>query len=134
MTAEQTLKTKSEEIRERRERVATMIKSGTESEIAEELNVSRETVARDVAYLKKSAGFWLDDLAVNGFIFEYKSSLDELKENRADLRKLYKNSTDEFEKRLILKDIDANIALYIKLLSEAPTVLAFKKKTGGRNV
>jgi len=131
MTVEQTPKNKSEEIRERREKVASRIKFETEAEIAKALGVSRETIARDVAFLKKAAQHWLDDLAANGFIFEYKNSLDELKENRTQLQNLYKNSKDDFEKRLLLKDMDANIVSYIKLLSEAPAVLAFRKKTGG---
>ena len=120
-----------EEIAERRRNVAEQMKFQTEAEIAKDLGCSLATIARDVAYLKKSAQYWLDDLAANGFIFEYKTSLDELKENRVALKQLYKDSTDPFEKRILLKDIDANILSYIKLLSEAPTVLAFKRKTGG---
>jgi len=131
MAAEQTPKKHSDEIRERREKVAELIKFKTESEIAEDLNCSLVTIARDVAFLKQAAQHWLDDLAANGFIFEYKTALDELKENRTGLKNLYENATDPFEKRILLKDIDANILSYIKLLSEAPTVLAFKRKTGG---
>lgn len=131
MASEQTPKKKSDEIRERREKVAEMMKFKTEVEIARDLNCSLVTVARDVAFLKKSARYWLDDLARDGFIYEYKISLDELKESRVALKQLYENSTDPFEKRMLLKDIDANILSYIKLLSEAPTVLAFKRKTGG---
>lgn len=131
METETAPKNKSEEIRERREHVASLIKFKTEEKIAIELGCSRETIARDIAFLKQSAQVWLDDLAANGFIFEYKAALDELKENRSKLKDLYNSSTEDFEKRLIVKDSDANIALYIKLLSEAPTVLAFRKKTGG---
>jgi len=131
MAAEQTPKKHSDEIRERREKIASLMKFKTGSEIAKELDCSLVTVARDVAHLKKSARYWLDDLARDGFIYEYKISLDELKESRAELKSLYKNSTDPFEKRMLLKDIEANILSYIKLLSEAPTVLAFKRKTGG---
>lgn len=131
MSSEQTPKKHSEEIRERREQVASLMKFKTGSEIAKDLDCSLVTVARDIAFLKKSARYWLDDLARDGFIYEYKISLDELKENRAKLKKLYENATDPFEKRTLLKDIDANILSYIKLLSEAPTVLAFKRKTGG---
>jgi hypothetical protein len=121
----------SDEIRERREKVAALIKFKTEEAIAIDLDCSRETIARDVAFLKKTAQDWLDDLAKDGFIFEYKIALEEIKENRNKLKNLYNNATEDFDKRLIVKDSDANIALYIKLLSEAPTVLAFRRKTGG---
>lgn len=131
MAAEQTPKKHSDEIRERREKVAELIKFKTESEIAEDLNCSLVTIARDVAFLKQAAQHWLDDLAANGFIFEYKIALDELKENRNKLKNLYSNTTENFEKRSIVKDLDSNIALYIRLLSEAPTVLALRRKTGG---
>lgn len=119
----------SHEIRERREKVASLIKYKTEEEIAKELDCSRETIARDVAFLKQTAQDWLDDLARNGFIFEYKTALDELKENRNKLRKLYGEETKSSEKIKIVRNMDANIELYIRLLSEAPTVLAFRRKT-----
>lgn len=131
MTEEQVQKKHSEEIRERREKVASLIKFETEEAIALELGCSRETVARDVAFLKQAAQSWLDDLAANGFIFEYKNALDEIKENRSKLKNLYESETENDLKRMIVKDLDANIERYIRLLSEAPTVLAFKRKTGG---
>lgn len=131
MTDSEIAKSCKEEIAARREKVAELMKFKTEVEMAADLGCSLVTIARDVAYLKKSAQYWLDDLAASGFIFEYKTALDELKENRVALKQLYENSTDPFEKRLLIKDRDSNIALYIKLLSEAPTVLAFRKKTGG---
>lgn len=129
--AEITKKTCKEEITERRGKVAEQMKFKTEVEMAADLNCSVVTIARDVAFLKQAAQHWLDDLAANGFIFEYKIALDELKENRNKLKNLYSNTTENFEKRLIVKDLDSNIALYIKLLSEAPTVLALRRKTGG---
>ena len=134
MSTEPVPKKHSDEIRERREKVASLIKFKTEEAIADELGCSRETIARDVAFLKQSAQEWLDDLASNGFIYEYKTALDELKDDRIKLRGLFDTDTEISEKRMIIKDIDSNIERYIRLLSEAPTVLAFKRKTGASNV
>ena len=68
MVAEQTPKRHADEIRERREKIASLMKFKTGSEIAKDLGCSLVTIARDIAFLKKSARYWLDDLARDGFI------------------------------------------------------------------
>ncbi len=121
-------KTLKQEIKERRERVIKLRREGkNESQIAEILNTSRETIVRDVRFIKNEANIWIEDLASHDFVFEYKESLEELKENKTELKKLY-SEAEVPEKVKILKQLDENAERYIRLLGEAPAVFAFRKK------
>jgi len=114
-------------VAERREKVSRLlIKGKTETEIAEELEVARRTIVRDVSFFKSTASNWLDGLAKNGFIYEYKLGLDKIRYHGKELQKLYEESDDSSEKIDILKALDENAKLYLQLLGETPTVHAFK--------
>jgi len=114
-------------VAERREKVSRLlIKGKTETEIAEELEVARRTIVRDVSFFKSTASNWLDGLAKNGFIYEYKLCLDKIRYHGKELQKLYEESDDSSEKIDILKALDENAKLYLQLLGETPTVHAFK--------
>ena len=64
-------------IPQRREKVTNYLRRGyTETKIAGILKVCRQTVVRDVVTVKKTSSKWLDGLAKDGFIFEYKLGLD----------------------------------------------------------
>jgi len=61
---------------ERREKVSELLrKNMSETLIAKHLEVSRQTIVRDVASMKRSSPDWLDGLAKDGFIFEYQIHL-----------------------------------------------------------
>src|SRR5437870_300163 len=106
-----------EQIRKRREMVSFLILDKTETEIGVELGVSRETIVRDVAFLKKSMHFWIEDLAKYGFAFEYKLTLDRLHNYRAKLEKLYDKTTDVCQKVSIIKELKEISKLYLEMLS-----------------
>ncbi len=115
-------------IQKRREKVSyLLIKGKSEVEIAEELNVHRNTIVRDVAYLKELSQSWLDGLAKNGFTFEYKLALDKIREHEREFQRLYDNTHDESLKVQILKLLDENTKLYLELIGESPTVHAYRK-------
>ena len=94
--------------------------------------MSRKTIVRDVAYLKKASHNWFDGLAKDGFIFEYKLALDKIKDRENELQKLYKESKVIPQKLQILKALDENTKLYLELLGERPTIHAIKRAS--RNV
>jgi len=102
--------------------------------IAETLHVSRKTVTRDIAFLKKASKNWLDGLAKDGFIHEYKLALEKIRDHEAGLQKLLLESKNISQKLQILKALDDNTKLYLELLGESPTVIAFRKATGKENV
>lgn len=109
-----------------------LVKGVPELEIAKILNVSRKTIVRDVAYLKKASQNWIDGLAKDGFIFEYKLALDKIKDRENELQKLYKESKEISQKLQILKALDENTKMYLELLGERPTIHAIKRVS--RNV
>lgn len=122
---------KNSAIRERRQKVSNLIIKGkTETEIASILCVHRNTIVRDVSFLKKQSHNWLDGLAKNGFIYEYKLSLDKIRDHERELQKLFENSEDIGQKTQILKALDDNSKLYLELLGETPTVHAYKRAIG----
>ena len=119
---------KSSAIQKRREQVSfLLVKGKSEIEIAKELDVHRNTIVKDVSYLKEYSQNWLNGLAKNGFIFEYKIALDKIRDHERELQRLYENSNDDSIKIHILKLLDENTKLYLELIGESPTVHAYRK-------
>jgi len=119
---------KKSAIQERRQDVSNhLIKGKAETEIANELGVHRNTIVRDVSFLKKQSQNWLDGLAKNGFIFEYKLALAKIRDHESELQKLYNKTDDLGHKIQILKALDDNAKLYLELLGETPTIHAYKR-------
>lgn len=113
---------------ERRERVsALLIKGISETQIAQELGVSRQTIVRDVAFLKMSAQNWLEGLAHGGFIFEYRLSLEKIRCYGMELQKIFDKTEDDWLKFNTLRELQQNVRLYLELLGETPTIEALKK-------
>lgn len=119
---------KSSAIQKRREQISfLLVKGKSETEIAMELNVHRNTIVKDVSYLKEYSQNWLNGLAKNGFIFEYKLALDKIRDHERELQRLYENSNDDSIKVHILKLLDENTKLYLEMIGESPTVHAYRK-------
>lgn len=112
----------------RRQKVAECLRKGmAESEIAKIVKVSRQTVVRDVSCLKKYSQNWLDGLAKEGFIFEYRMALDKIKDRGYKLGKLLDEEKDVMKKVAIIRAMDDNDRLYLQMLAETPTVYALRK-------
>lgn len=121
---------KNSAIQTRREHVSYfLVKGKSETEIAKELGMHRNTIVKDVSYLKEFSQNWLGGLAKNGFLFEYKLALDKVRDHERELQGLYNASNDESLKVQILKSLDENTKLYLELLGESPTIHAFRKAT-----
>jgi hypothetical protein len=105
----------------------------SETRIAQELGVSRQTVVRDVFFLKQLSQSWLDGLAKGGFVFQFKLALEKIKEHGILLEKLLKKTNDTIKQVVIIKEMDRNTKLYIEMLGEAPTIEAFKKAVNTEN-
>ena len=128
-------KSHRKEIQERRENVShLLLLNKTETQIAKELGVSRETIVRDVGSLKKSAYGWVEALAKDGFIFEYKQALDKIKTREAKLNGLLDEAKDVWQKIAVMKELDRNTKLYLELLGESPTIHSFRKAMRKDNV
>lgn len=115
-------------VQKRRQNVLSYLRDGdSESQISKTLNVSRQTIVRDVQAIKKTAHSWLDDLANGGFVFEYKLSLERIQQSRINLENLYDETQDIEQKRRLLKALDDNAKLYLEILGNAPTIHAYRR-------
>ena len=114
--------------KERKEMVSFYLMRGfTETKTAKILDVCRQTILRDVNDLKKNSRTWIDGLAKDGFIFEYKLALENLKDIRTKLWNLSEKPDASEQKYRILKTISDVTKSYLQLLGEAPTIHAIRK-------
>ena len=114
--------------KERKEMVSFYLMRGfTETKTAKNLDVCRQTILRDVNDLKKNARTWIDGLAKDGFILEYKLGLENLKSIRTELWNLSEKTDNHEQKYKILKTISDVTKSYLQLLAEAPTIHAIRK-------
>ena len=119
---------KRSEIQARRESVAyQMIKGTPEAKIAELLGVHRNTIVSDVAHIRQDARGWLDDLARDGFIHEYRLALEKLRDHEYELQQLLAKAENMAQKIQILGALDGNVKLYLELLGETPAVHAYRR-------
>ena len=121
-------------VQKRRQNVLSYLRDGdSESQISKTLNVSRQTIVRDVQAIKNAAHSWLDDLANGGFVFEYKLSLEQIQQSRINLKMLYDEAQDIEQKRRLLKSLDDNVKLYLEILGNAPTIHAYRRAIAESN-
>lgn len=121
--------THDELIKERQEKVASLLMVGhTEVSIAEMLDVSRETIVRDVRELKNMSTQWLDSLAQHGFVLEFKMCLELLKTLRVKLKEMLENTNSTPDKLKIIRAIENNITLYNQWMLDGPAVFLMDKK------
>jgi len=123
--------------KKRRQMVQELLIEGyTQERIAEKLNVSARTIARDVKKLRYGAQTWLADLANVGFVYEYKESLGGIKNDIMFLLEMLEEESVKVDNHLRLK-ISKQISHlrkdYATLLHKGPMVWAIdiimKKKT-----
>ena len=118
----------TDSVNARREKVAYYLRNGmNEIKISQTLGVSRQTIVRDVSFMRNGSQNWIDGLARDGFIFEYKLGLDSMKENISKLEDLYNETKDTNLKLKLLREKREHIKIYLQLLSETPTVHALRK-------
>jgi transcriptional regulator with XRE-family HTH domain len=120
-------------IEERRRQVANLLaRSMTESEIAEKLGVSQQTISLDVKALKEMSLQFIFDLAKSDLTYYYKSCIDgiELAKKEAwGIVDKYANSGSYDPQKIrlaALKVIISAEAEKFKLLNEGPVVLGMK--------
>jgi len=119
-------KNKKKEIRDRREKVSDLIRQGySEKKIAEFLDCSRETVVRDIRHMRKEAVLWADKFP-NEFFYEYKVTLDKLKDCEFELQKCKKEAGSVIEKVRVIKALHENLNAQMQLLT-SPVIDKLRK-------
>ena len=114
-------------VSKRREKVSNyLIKGLSEKQISQILKKSRQTIVRDVKFMKDSAQNWLTGLAKNGYVFEYKSCLDKVKTRERKLEELIEKESDPMKIAKLISTQNSCTKLYADLLDAAPTINAIK--------
>ena len=115
------------EIKERRKQVASLLsKAATEKEIAHKLGVNQSTISRDIGVLKEESQKHVYELAKGSLSFFYPKSR-RINEAKRESWKIYNDEkTPTRERILALKIIMQADETRFRLLSEGPSVLAFK--------
>ena len=121
-------KSKKKAVNERRDKVnRLLLKGATQKEIAVQLNLSISTIERDIKAIRSMASVWLDGLAKEGIVHEWKISLDKLKDTERNLNQLLQDpSMPRDDKLKILKQRDENIALQTQFLMDGPVIHSIK--------
>lgn len=138
------LKYTEEAIAERQFQVNLLLMEAlTERAIAKTLGVSRETVVRDVSFLKEESNKWLTEEAKNGFIYHCKLALEKLQRIELDLRTQRREKEaqlnfgkQEGDQKVLMETtelinlnraIEECIAYQIQLREQGPTLVALRK-------
>ena len=94
---------KKQKIIERRFAVWNLhIKGYTQTQIAEKLNISTKTVARDIHILKKDTRNWFNNLRYGEIQFYYKNNYDSIQKTIHELWQIYDKTEDEDKKLKLL--------------------------------
>jgi len=117
-------------IEERRRRVASLVAmSLTETQIANQLNVSQPTIHRDIEALKEMSQQFVYNLAKSDLSYYYKQSIDGLDEVRKQAWLIYASSDfniqpkDRLTALRIVKDCFVD---KFEMLNSGPSVMAMK--------
>jgi IS30 family transposase len=115
-------------LEERRRQVAHLLaRAKTETEIAQSLGVSQQTISRDIQALKEASLQFVYDLAKSDLAYYYKQKLNGLDEVIGEAWKMYGSTvTNRKEKLMALKIIVMAHETSFKLLNEGPAILAMK--------
>ena len=97
-------------------------------EIMQRLHLSHGAFFRHLAAIKVQNRKWIEELAKDEFVFEYRLSLESMKELQRRLMAVAEKSTNDrhrIEAYRLCKEIELDI---FRLLGEGPTVLALKRR------
>ena len=94
----------------------------TQDKIAQKLNVSKRTIARDMEKIKISAEQWIDNLMNYDLVDKVRMTLEGFDHDRTRLEELYQKTDDDALKLKIIETIHRNRFLSLGLLVKTPVV------------
>jgi len=109
--------TQRAKINERRIKVTEYLLQGySEIKIADILGISRETIQRDVKFLREESIKYLRMFPTQEYLFLYKLSVDKLQSYELQLNQLKEDASTENKIRII-RELHKNIDLQVKMLA-----------------
>ncbi len=94
----------------------------TQDKIAQKLNVSKRTIARDMKKIKISGEQWIDNLMNYDIVDKVRMTLEGFDHDRTRLEELYQKTDDDALKLKIIESTHKNRVLSLGLLIHTPAV------------
>jgi len=123
-----------EVVQKRREEISLCLAKSitTPKQIAAQTNFERGTIANDLYWMQKKSQKWLSGHTLDGYIFETKNTIDQLKDIEVELQKKrqqYEKLDDKiFAYLLIIKELKNTITTRWQLQGDGPTFMNLKTK------
>ena len=109
----------------RRLEVQELLFSGFSHEkISQKLRISTKTVSRDIQWIRDNNQNWLENLAENGFVQEYREAIEGYKQDIMRLQEMQDNCTDDNLRLKIIRTISDTRRKYIEQFAQFPVVWA----------
>jgi DNA-binding CsgD family transcriptional regulator len=124
--------TKAETL-QRREQISLVLAKSitTPTAISQQTGIKIEDVKNDLRWMKKAAKTTLSGHALDGYIFETKNTIDQLKDIEHELQSLRTKETDLDKKIKILHELKEVINMRWVIHGDGLTLLAQKFKDDG---
>ena len=90
--------------------------------------VTIDQVVNDIRIIKQSSSSWLVGLAKTGYIYDVMLGVKKIKEHEAILEKMLKATSDDKERRDIMRQIDETVITRLSLEGEGPVFLAITSR------
>jgi len=135
--------TKQKVVEKRREEISLCLQKSitTPKQIAKQTGIERATVANDLFWMQKKSQKWLSGHTLDGYIFETKNTIDQLKDIETELqlkRQAYaklappKEPTESDDKifayLMIIKELKNTINMRWQIQGDGPTYMNLKSK------
>lgn len=113
------------EVQKRREDVSLCLqKSVTKPTlIAKRLKLDIKTVNNDLHWMRKDAKKWLTGHALEGYVFETKNTIDQMKDIETELQALRSTAGTLDEKLKVIKELRETINIRWVIQGEGPTLM-----------
>jgi len=86
--------------------------------------INVDTIQNDIRAIKKAASPWLTGLAKEGYIYDVMLGVQKIMAHEKELEAMKQNTTDQKEKREIIRQIDETVIARLSLEGEGPVFLA----------
>ncbi len=121
-------------VQKRREQISLCLQKSitTPKQIAKQTGLDTGTIANDLFWMQKKMQKWLSGHTLDGYIFETKNTIDQLKDIEMELQKKrqdYVKLDDKiFAYLLIIKELKNTINMRWQIQGDGPTFMNLKTK------
>jgi len=118
--------TSQADVQRRREAISRCLAKSITSPslIAKQTNLELSQVKNDLVWMRKNAKTWLTGHALDGYVFETKNTIDQLKDIEVELQKMRTEAPNTDEKIKIIHELKDTINMRWVIQGDGPTLMA----------